>query len=146
MGLKLIGITARRKKTSIVLRNLMAGNAMSKACSEANVGMTTFYRWRQKSNRLNNLVINILESRIQMVEDSLFNTAMRGNFAAIRFFLLNRGMGRWKDDPQFQIINNSETHVTNIAITREALDLEIEERKRRIEELRKYAFSKVEPQ
>ena len=59
------------------------------------------------SNRLWNDIINdIIDSRIQIAEDSLFKNVLAGSVNAQKEFLHNRAPNRWKADAAInQIIN-----------------------------------------
>lgn len=87
----------RKKQNEAVLQSLMGGVAIKKACDEAGIDVTTFWRRRKKSKSLGKKVLAIIESRIQLVEDALYIKAIKGNVIAQIFYLKNRDPDRWKD-------------------------------------------------
>ena len=87
------------KKSTIlkVLRtNLTKGNGVYKACELAGIGYGTLWSWRNKWPRINRYLNRILECRTQLVEDALFNSALKGSNYAQIFWLKNRGKN-WKE-------------------------------------------------
>ena len=93
----------KKKKIESVLASLETGTSFIKACKAAEVNQATFWKWRQKSKRLDNKVLEILNSRTQTVEDALFSNAVKGNVTAQIFWLKNRACDRWKDRYEQQL-------------------------------------------
>lgn len=87
-----------------VFKSIKAGVSIVQACKAANIDPSTLWDWRQKSQRLDNLIYKIVDSRIQIVEDALFKKAAEGNVKACEMFLCNRSGGKWKTT---QGINNT---------------------------------------
>lgn len=90
-------VTLRKKTIRAVLESLLKGASILKACSDAGTTTMTFWRWRQKYDVLDKTVGRIYESRIMIVEDALFKSAVNGKVLAQIFFLCNRAGDRWKN-------------------------------------------------
>ena len=105
-----IGIRRFRQLRKII-RSLRRGSSMASSCVAAQIDATTLWRWRKSNPKLDNLIHNIVDSRIQMVEDALFKKAMEGDVGAQRLFLTNRAPNRWKDRSTL-INNNIQTNVS----------------------------------
>jgi hypothetical protein len=88
-----------------VLRGIAKGNTISLACEKAGIVPSTFWLWRKKFPRIANLTDGIIASRIQVVEDSLFESCVNGNVTAMIFFLTNRCPERWAD--RRALVNNT---------------------------------------
>jgi len=95
--------TLKKKKTEAILESLKAGTSFTKACKAAEVDTSTFWLWRQADKRLNEKVLEVLDSRTQIVEDALFKSALGGNITAQIFWLKNRAPDRWKDRYEGQV-------------------------------------------
>jgi ribosomal protein L16 Arg81 hydroxylase len=95
----------KRKISMAILRSLKEGATLFTACANAQVDPATFWRWRKKSLILDRAVTNIIESRIQLVEDALYKNAIEGNVTAQIFYLTNRNSDRWKD--KRAVVNNT---------------------------------------
>jgi len=102
---KLNHLSTKTKNTLKVLRNLKAGTSIALSCEKANVGRTTFHSWRKKEPRLAALAEAIIGSRVEMVEDALFQACMDKNITAIIFFLTNRTGDKWAD--KRALVNNT---------------------------------------
>ena len=85
-----------------VLTSLKKGSSIVEACRYASVSVATFWRWRKKDARLDNLTKGIYDSRIAIVEDALYKEALNGNVSAQIFFLKNRDVNRWRDRHDFE--------------------------------------------
>lgn len=81
----------------VILESLKNGASIVAACRAGGVDWHTFDRWRKRSKRFNQQVIDILNSRTQVVEDALFKAAVDGNVTAQIFWLKNRAAERWRD-------------------------------------------------
>jgi len=81
----------------VILESLKNGASIVAACKGAGVDWHTFDKWRKESKRFNKQIIDVLNSRTQVVEDALFKAAVDGNVTAQIFWLKNRAPGRWKD-------------------------------------------------
>jgi hypothetical protein len=120
------------------LEALSKGVTIRQACKSVGVDESTIWRWRNcpkyKDDNFSNEVLNVLDSRIQSVEDALFVNAtgyevvdkdgnkktIRGDTTAQIFFLKNRSKGRWKDK---QEIEHSGKLELNKEETNELIDL-----------------------
>ena len=98
-------LKTRSKKILAVLRALAKGSAISFACKHADLGVTTFWNIRQKAPRIEALAQRLIQSRIQTVEDCLFQACIDKNVSAIIFFLTNRAGDRWAD--RRALVNNT---------------------------------------
>jgi transposase-like protein len=105
MGIK------RFKKLRAIFKSLMAGVSIAQACKAANIDASTLWRWRKINTRVDNMVSSIIESRIQMVEDAQFKTAIEGNPTAQIFYLCNRAPDRWK---RHDALIDQSQHITQI--------------------------------
>jgi hypothetical protein len=85
----------RFRQYRAIFKSLKAGVSITQACKDANIDPHTLWDWRQVNDRLNRKVHGIIDSRIQIVEDKLYNKALEGSTASIIFFLCNRGPDRW---------------------------------------------------
>ena len=94
----------KRKAIRAILASLKKGSSIYSACNGAGINVTTFWRWRLKSPKLEKLVGVILESQITIVEDALYGEAVKGNPVAMIFFLTNRAGDKWKD--RRALVNN----------------------------------------
>ena len=82
------------------IQSLKNGNTRKQASIDCNAGVTTIWEWKQADKQFNADIESALESRIQVVEDALFNTATgkegKAKVIAQIFWLKNRGKN-WKD-------------------------------------------------
>lgn len=98
-------LKAQTRKMLAVLRGIAKGNTISLACENAGITATTFWLWRKKWPRISALTESLIVSKIQTVEDKLFNQCVNGNMTAIIFFLTNRCPERWAD--RRALVNNT---------------------------------------
>jgi len=96
----------KKKIIESVLASLENGVSFVKACKAANVNQATFWKWRQADKKLDERVLEILNSRVQTVEDALFANAIKGNTTAQIFWLKNRAPDRWKDRTEGSLTGN----------------------------------------
>ena len=61
------------------------------------VSRNALFKWRKKSDKLNNAINLGKELTDQQVENALYKSAMSGNVTAMIFWLKNRKPGRWND-------------------------------------------------
>jgi len=103
----------RFKKLRAIFKSLKKGASILEACRAADIHYTNFWHWRQENERLELVVRAIIDSRIQMVEDALFSSAVKGNTTSMIFFLTNRSPERWSDRRalvQNNIFNNGKNN------------------------------------
>ncbi len=95
-----------KKIKEAFINSVGKGKTIKEASESAGVDRTTIWLWRKADEEFNNQVIEIIDSRIQEVEDALFMNATSsekaGDTAAQIFFLKNRSKGRWKDKQEFE--------------------------------------------
>jgi hypothetical protein len=94
----------RRRKIKVITTSLKAGNTRYNACKAAGITTMTLWYWCRKSARLQNLINLIIDDRIRIVEDALYQSAVGGNQTAQIFFLMNRAPERWAD--KRALVNN----------------------------------------
>lgn len=101
-------LKVRTRQMLAVLRGIASGNTISLACEKAGISATTFWLWRKKFPRIATLTDGLITSRIQTVEDSLFESCLGGNVTAMIFFLTNRCPERWAD--RRALVNNTNVY------------------------------------
>jgi len=94
----------KRRKIKSITTLLKAGNTRYNACKAAGITTMTLWSWCKNNRRLNLLIHAIVEDRIQLVEDALYQSAVGGNQTAQIFFLMNRAPERWAD--KRALVNN----------------------------------------
>ena len=98
----------KAEKIKIVIREIKSGKKLYSAVDKAEIGLSIWYLWEKKIPRLKKLRKGAERvrdgERVQMVENSLFTQAIKGNMTAIIFFLTNQVPERWKD--RRALINN----------------------------------------
>mgnify|MGYP003339592422 CR=1 FL=1 len=94
-------MTKFSKKTLLkiekVLESLEKGNSIERACQQCQLSRTVFYQWRNQSQEHAERFYTIIDSRTIVVEDALFNSAIKGNPTCQIFWLKNRAPERWKE-------------------------------------------------
>ena len=103
-------------RVKAVLKSLQKGSSINEACRGAGIDVVSLWRWRKKDKRLDELIKTTYDSRIQIVEDALYKSALEGNTAAQIFFLKNRDINRWRDK---QEISHEGIGSTNIIVVRD---------------------------
>ena len=90
-------IVFRQKRQEGFLKSLEGGVSVLKASKAAEIDYKTIWNWRKDDEEFDNKVTAILDSRIMIVEDALFLSAVKGNLGAQIFWLINRARKRWKN-------------------------------------------------
>jgi len=103
------------KNKHIILKQiregLSKGAGIGNACSVAGITSMTLWRWRKKYKRIDRYMESLTEHRVQLVEDALYKSALKGNNVAQMFFLkVNRPKKYNVDRP---LIDQSQ-HLTQI--------------------------------
>lgn len=106
----------RKLKIQAVLESLKNGVSLFEACKQADVGWSTFWKWRKQDKELDDEVNQIIEARTQIVEDALFKAAIEGNVTAMIFWLCNRRPDRWKNINKAELSISSDIDQAIIAI------------------------------
>lgn len=92
-------ITDQQKE--VFLENLANGSKVYEACNASGFSYGSYYNWRHSDKPGDIAYIKridkALESRTELVVDSLFNQAITGNVTAIIFWLCNRGPAEWSN-------------------------------------------------
>lgn len=95
---------ATLKKIEVVLESIKNGTSIEKACNGAGIYRSTFYDWLRDSKENKDRYDQLIDSRTLIVEDALFNNALKGNITAQIFWLKNRAPDRWQDRVENKII------------------------------------------
>lgn len=100
------------------LQSLKNGATRVAAAEAATICTTTVWNWRQADEEFSKAEQIALESRVNIVVDSLYENAkgyeyvdkkgtkrtIKGNIIAQIFYLKNRGKGRWTDKTEIEYI------------------------------------------
>lgn len=78
-----------------LLTSIRNGASVVSACEAAAISRGSFYAWCKEDLKLKDQVEESKSSRVTFVEDALYKQALKGNIAAIIFFLKNKA--GWKD-------------------------------------------------
>ena len=127
----------RFKKLKAIFKSLKGGTSISQACKAASVDVSTLWEWRRANERLDEKIHRIIESRIQMVEDALFKSAVDGNVTAQLAFLFNRDPKRWAD--KRALVNNTIINQNKLSLKEGFSD----EDKQFAEEIRRQMFPEL---
>jgi len=111
------------------LRTLESGATFDKSCQAAGTNRTTIWKWRKENPEFDEKVNEVLDSRTQAMEDSLYNSGMKGNVVAQIFWLKNRSGGRWKDKQEIE-------HSGEMKLNKEEMDGLIDLTERAIKKLK----------
>ncbi len=85
------------KSKEAIIASLLNGATVKAACKAAKTNRDTYYAWLKDDKEFADAALKAKDSRIEIVEDALFNRASRGNVTAQIFFLCNRAPERWKN-------------------------------------------------
>jgi hypothetical protein len=132
-----------KKIKKAFIESIGKGKTIIEASGASGVDRTTIWLWRQTDQEFDNKVIDVLDSRIQAVEDSLYVNAtgyevvdkdgnkktIRGDTTAQIFFLKNRSKGRWKDKQEIE-------HSGKLELNKEETDELIDLAERAIKQLK----------
>lgn len=108
------------KKIEKILASIKEGASIEKACKGAGLSRPTFYEWLHDSKGNQERYQKLIDSRSLVVEDALFNTALKGNVTAQIFWLKNRMYDKWSDKQETQ-------HSGEVTLTKRILDFDEEE-------------------
>jgi hypothetical protein len=103
----------RDPRAEAILESLKNGGSIVAACKAASVDPSTFWRWRKADTVLDEDARQAIQSRIMVVEDALYKSALGGNVTAQMFFLMNRDPDTWKDK---RAIFNSNTNIVKVTV------------------------------
>lgn len=92
-----------KKIVNTILQSLRKGSTINSACEHADIDVVTFWLWRKRDKSLDDEVKSIYDSRIQIVEDALYKSALDGSNTAQIFFLKNRDVNRWRDKTEQEL-------------------------------------------
>lgn len=90
-------IKKRDPRAEAIIESLNNGSSIIAACKGAGIQPVTFWRWRKADPSLEDEAAVAVTSRVMIVEDALYNSAIKGNITAQMFFLMNRAPENWKD-------------------------------------------------
>lgn len=99
------------EKREQFLEFLAAGHAIGAAAKALGVCRQTVRAHRVKDPDFDQACKEVLNARVEVVEDALFEKAKEGNVTACIFWLCNRHSDRWRNVNQVTV--NQETHVHN---------------------------------
>jgi hypothetical protein len=80
----------RYRQLRAIFKSLKMGSAISLACKAANMTPQWLWSLRVKNPRLNHIIKEFINSRVQFAEDQLFKNVLAGNQRAIEFYLCNK--------------------------------------------------------
>jgi len=105
-----------------IREGLAKGGGIGNACEAAGITSMSLWRWRKKYPRIDRYMESLTEHRVQLVEDSLYKAALKGNTPAQMFFLKVNRPGRYNiDKPLIDArtqVNNNEVNVIQIFDTK----------------------------
>lgn len=130
------------KPIKAILMSLLGGAFVTKACSEAKIARMTFWRWEGLCPKLKEIADRCKGSRIENVEDALYNSAMAGNVTAQIFYLTNRNPEDWKRDAQ-AIFNNRVINTNITTKPRDPKEMEIRDKVRAWTQEQRDKFLKI---
>lgn len=87
----------KEHKKSAIITSIKDGATITAACKAANISRGTLFNWRKVDEEFDGTIEDAKKSRVSMVEDALFVNALKGNAAAMIFYLKNKG--GYKDSP-----------------------------------------------
>lgn len=96
-------IATKKAALSTIFDSVSKGNSLVNACSQAGISVTTFWYWRQKSEKVRELFSAVLSARQVVMEDSLYAAGVKGNVTAQIFWLCNRAPSEWKNLHRYDI-------------------------------------------
>ena len=112
----------KKRALDIVLKSLRAGNNLTQACQDAGIDISTLWLWRKKYKDVDEKVEEALYERNVIVEDALFEKAIKGNVTAQIFWLCNRLPERWKNVQKIEAsgfeVGNIEIHISDANVKR----------------------------
>jgi len=114
-------MTARRQKQIIDMIEL--GQTIAYACEAVGIHRNTELRFRKSNPDYEKLVNEALESRAELVADSLFMQALNGDVSAIKFFLINRANDKWKSEQYMKVSGDEKGAPIGIAIKEVLVEL-----------------------
>lgn len=79
-----------------VASGLREGKTLRAACEDAGVSPGDALARASRNRRLGGRLAEALETRTALVEDALYETAMKGNVSAQTLYLCNRAPDRWR--------------------------------------------------
>jgi hypothetical protein len=96
----------RYKIINKILKNYKEGMGIYKSCQVTGICYGTFMYWLRQEKRLHNVFERMKQDKTELVEDSLFTQAIKGDVPAIKFYLTNRGTN-WKEKPEVSVENHT---------------------------------------
>jgi hypothetical protein len=103
MGNAVTKVTPKKRKSKkqitidAIIESVQNGCSIVKACNAAGITAMSFWRWRQKDEKLAERYNEAINARILVAEDALYNNVLEGNVTAQIFWLTNRVSDRWQD-------------------------------------------------
>ncbi len=81
-----------------LIKALSEGNTLTMACEMVGISRSTEWYYRRSHPDWKERVMSVLECRNEIVEDALYAKAASGDYAAARFWLVNRAPDKWKPE------------------------------------------------
>lgn len=81
-----------------LLKSLNNGATVTSACKAAGIAQSTYFLWMSKDKKFAKMTERAISSRVHIVEDALFKTAVTGAVSAQKYFLNNRASNKWRDE------------------------------------------------
>ncbi len=102
-------ISERQYKKNIIIESLNKGSTVMSACDGAGIHHDTYYEWYRKDKVFAGKVYEAKLSRVEIVEDAIYKSAVKGDTRAGMFILINRGDGKWHsgNNPNITIHNTN---------------------------------------
>ena len=122
-------------KIITILRSLKNGSTLMKACEGADYNYGSLYSLRRKYPRLEQIIEDIYDARCKIVEDALYQSAIKGNPLAQKFFLTNRSYKRWREKIEVENTGKVNNQIIIIRANEQEKKPEIKTENRIIEEV-----------
>jgi ACT domain-containing protein len=84
------------KKKELFLDAIAKGHTISSACQQVKISRQAFYEHCAFNEEFDKAAAQALESQIQIVEEALYSSALKGNVTAQIYYLGNRAPHRWQ--------------------------------------------------
>lgn len=102
-------IVDRDYKKNLIIESLKEGATVVSACEGAQITRSCFYKWYLKDKAFADKIEDAKLSRVAIVEDAIYKSAVKGDTRAGMFILINRGDGKWHsgNNPNITINNTN---------------------------------------
>jgi hypothetical protein len=104
-------------RQNTIIELLHNGYTLSGACHLAGISRRTEYRFRQADEEWQKKVEEAFSARDEIVVESVYEAALRGEFQAQRFWLLNKAGSRWRSEQNVKMeIDTAMPVIVEIAV------------------------------